>query len=809
MVAALLLFSAGLRAQSSEIVDVSGGSAATSQSAAGPKLPFWSETAGQGGLAFEGYYLSASGQSAIYTAGVALSLKEYLPGIGVLDAGLEGSFGDGFHTGTMFVALEQVPLFGWHWDFVAGDAQVSSNLLGNAINNVSTPDISARGFGVTMKRKTRAYQVFYGDETLLGGQRIAYRLELPQIVAGVTMKQSIGERLNFGVRYLHLDTNPSVLTNQSTFYFPGHVFRTSDSIALQSSYTLSKAMTFFGEVSFTKATQFAPSLVAQHPLSFFAAWSWERPKFTVKANYVSQSVTYLPLLGSFSGDRRGSFLEGHYHVTRRLDLNASGEEYSNNLEGNPSLPTFHSSGISGGGSFTLPWAVSVDASISTLHLTTVNPAQPTLVSDDQQLSMDVSRGFRRHSVRFSYIEMKLNQSSVLQTQHFIEGQDTFTWKRIVLRGAVRYQNSQTSDTRNTIYVRGAIQTNLKWISAYANFEKGNDLVNSSVFSTNAYSDTVIGLSVPLRLGWSLQAEASRDNLNTALNPENVFLFPTANLGATQVPGFQQWSGYFRLGKAFRWGKAMSSSAGIDQYAAARVPLVGSIQGRVTEPALTGMLASPNVSVSLDSGRSALTDSSGNYTFSDVSEGAHVVGLDTEQLPTDYEAGPNASVQVVVTPRLRVHTDFTVVRLVRLTGRITAPPGTQIGNLVIRLASTDRYTTPDEDGDFGFYNLKEGEYTIAIDPQSIPDELMLSTPASLQVSASGDNGPLAAIEFSLVPKPPPEKPIHQMLQQKIHVGSAPKPAPNAAPAPASPHGHDAHKPKKNASGTTAPPAPNKN
>jgi hypothetical protein len=254
---------------------------------------------------------------------------------------------------------------------------------------------------------------------------------------------------------------------------------------------------------------------------------------------------------------------------------------------------------------------------------------------------------------------------------------------------------------------------------------------------------------------------------------------------------------------------MSSSAGIDQYAAARVPLVGTIQGRVTEQSPTGSLASPNVSVSLDSGRSALTDSSGNYTFSDVSEGAHVVGLDTEQLPTDYEAGPNASVQVVVTPRLRVHTDFTVVRLVRLTGRITAPPGTQIGNLVIRLASTDRYTTPDEDGDFGFYNLKEGEYTIAIDPQSIPDELMLSTPASLQVSASGDNGPLAAIEFSLVPKPPPEKPIHQMLQQKIHVGSAPKPAPNAAPAPASPHGHDAHKPKKNASGTTAPPAPNKN
>jgi hypothetical protein len=806
VVAALLLFSAGLRSQSSEIVDVSGADSPTSQSAKPPKLPFWSQTAGQGTVAFEGYYLSASGQPTISTSGVNLGLKEYLPGIGVLDTAVEGSFGDGFHTGTMFVALEQVPIFGWHWDFVGGDSEISSNLLGNTVNNISTPDISARGFNVTMRRKTRAYQVFFGNETLVGGERIAYRVQLPQRVAGVTMKQSIGERLDLGVRFLYLDTNSSVLTSESTYFLPGHVFRTSGSLAVQGSYTLSKHMKFFGETNYTRATQFVPSLAAQRPLSFFGGWAWEKDKFSVKANYVSQGVTYLPLLGSFSGDRRGPFMEGHYQVLRRLEVTGSGQEDSNNLEHNPLLPTFHSSGFSAGGSYILPWAVNFDASISTLQLTTANPAEAPFASNNRQISMDVSRGFRRHSVRFSYIAMKMNDNSALQSEHFTEGQDTFSWKHIVLRGAVRFQNSQTTDTRNTIYLRGAVQTNLKWISAYVNFEKGNDLVNQSVFSTSAYSDTVIGFNIPLRRGWNLQAEASRNNLNTILNPENVFLFPTANLGATQVPGFQQWSGYFRFGRSFRWGKTLSSSIGIDQFAAARVPLVGSIQGRVTEQALAGVLPSANVSVSLDSSRSVVTDSSGNYTFNDVAEGPHVVGLDPNQLPTDYEPGPNASVQLVVTPRQRLHSDFTVVRLVRLTGTITSPPEARLENMVIRLEGTDRYTTPDEDGDFGFYNLKEGQYTIAIDPSSIPDELMLSTPGSLQILASRDNAAAETLAFALVVKPPPVKPVRNVLQQQIHVGSAPKPAPNATPAPSS---RDTHKPKKNAGGGTAPPTPNKN
>jgi hypothetical protein len=781
-VAVLLLFSLVLRAQSDGILDVSGAGDPKSQTAGRPAPPFWPQTAGQADIAFQGYYLSGSGQPLINASGAALNIQEFLPGIGVLHAAVEGSGGNGFHTGTMFVGIEQAPIFGWHWDFLGGDSQISSDLMSNSITNIYTPDISTRGVSVAMKRKDRSYQVYYGDDTLLGGPRIPYRLTLPQKIFGATMKQDVGERWKFGVRYLHLDTNASVLTTQTNFFFPGHAFQTSDSLAFQSSYSLSKDLKLFGEMNYTKATPFASSPATQEPVSFFAGSSWETDRFSLRANYVLQSVSYLPLLGYFSGDRRGPFVEGRYRVTPNIELYGSGSAYSNNLEHNSLLPTFHSSGFSGGGSFILPWKLNASASISTLQLATMNPQQAASASSNRQINLDVNRGFGRHNLRFSHIDLNLDSNVLRQSERFTEGEDTFTWKHLVLRGAVRFQGSQSTATRNTLFFRGAIQANLRRFSAYANFEKGNDLVNRSVFSTNAYSSTVIGFSAPLFGGWNLQAEAFRNNLNTTLTPQNVFLFPTADLGATQLPGFSQWSGYFRIGKQFRWGnKEFASSSGIDQYAAARVPLVGSVQGLVMEKSLAGTRPAANVGVSLDLYRSAVTDASGHYTFSDVPEGSHVVGLDMDQLPIEYEPGPQATARVTMEPRALVRSDFSVVRLTRLVGKITAPPDRRVDSVVIRLAGTNRYTTPDEDGQFSFYNLREGPYMITIDLQTIPDDTLLSTPASLQVSTSDENESPAAIEFRLEPKPQVEKPIRQILQQQIHVGSSVQPAVNPAPA----------------------------
>jgi len=181
-----------------------------------------------------------------------------------------------------------------------------------------------------------------------------------------------------------------------------------------------------------------------------------------------------------------------------------------------------------------------------------------------------------------------------------------------------------------------------------------------------------------------------------------------------------------------------------------------------------MRPAPNVAVSLDHYRSVVTDANGHYDFGNVPEGNHEVALDMEQLPTDYEPGASTREPVMVNPKATARADFNVVRLAMFSGRIVAPPGVQIENVLIRLAGTNRYTTPYQDGSFSFYDLHEGDYQVEIDSRTLPEGYMLTSPASVHVSARSFTAP-PPVEFEIKPKPEEVKPVRQTVQQEIHVG----------------------------------------
>ena len=164
-------------------------------------------------------------------------------------------------------------------------------------------------------------------------------------------------------------------------------------------------------------------------------------------------------------------------------------------------------------------------------------------------------------------------------------------------------------------------------------------MNKSVFSTNAYSSSLAGVSTPLRRGWTLHLEALRNKLLTDLNPENIFLFGNTGLGLnSQLAANNQWSVFLRISKQIHWGKGLPEGSTMEEYTAAHAPLIGSVRGLVLEQSIAGSRPAPNVAVSLDHYRSVVTDANGHYDFGSVPEGTHEVGLDMEQLPTDYEPG---------------------------------------------------------------------------------------------------------------------------------------------------------------------------
>jgi hypothetical protein len=728
------------------------------------------QSVGQGEVAFQGYYLGGSGQPLLDTSGMAINFKEFVPGVGLLDGNLEGYGGAGFHSGTNFVGLEHAPIWGWKWDFIGGDFQFHSNMVENPFANIYTPDISGRGARIVVSRKNRSYQFFVGEETLLGGPRVPYRLALPQLVLGASMWQKVGERWEFGVRYMHLGTNSSVLTTDSAYFFAGHNYHRWDGLTFQSIYHATKHLKFYTEANASTASSFTPSPVRQEPISLLLGPVWDSDKFSFRANYALQSTTYLPMLGTFVGDRKGPYVEGHYRPVKRVDVYASASEYSNNLEHNPDLPTYHSSGETSGAAFILPWKFDANISLSTLRLTVLDPALPgESISNNRQLNFTLTHPLRRHNLRLSYIDMNLNSNTTPMVQRFTELEDTYVWKRLVIGGAVREQNSKSTETMNTLFYRGSLSTNFKHVSAYGSFEKGNDLVNKSIFSTNAYSSSLAGLSTPLRRGWTLHLEAFRNKLLTDLNPENIFLYGNTGMGLnSELAAFNQWSAFIRISKQIHWGRDFPEGGTIEDYTATHAPLTGSVQGLVLEQSLMGSRPAPNVAVSLDHYRSAVTDKTGRYDFGSVPEGTHEVGLDMEQLPTDYEPGTATQGRVKVDPRAVARTDFNVVRLAMFSGMVVAPAGAPIENVIIRLTGTKLYTTPYQDGSFNFYNLREGDYEVEIDPQTVPDGYLLASPASLRVSPRSFTTP-PRVQFEIKSKPEAVKPVREMLQQQIHVG----------------------------------------
>ena len=104
--------------------------------------------------------MSGSGQPVVDTSGIAvIKAKSICPNRRARCVRGRIVGGDGFHTGTMFAALEQAPFLGWHWDLREYDSQTTSNLLGDSMNTVTTPDISTRGFsGDEAKTATTSFR---------------------------------------------------------------------------------------------------------------------------------------------------------------------------------------------------------------------------------------------------------------------------------------------------------------------------------------------------------------------------------------------------------------------------------------------------------------------------------------------------------------------------------------------------------------------------------------------------------------------------------------------------------------------------
>jgi len=700
---------------------------------------------GQGEVAFQGSYAGGSAQPLLNITGTAFRFQELLPGVGLLSGDLEAyNSQTQFATGENFLELRGAPWMGQYWTVTGGDFRAAAALVDFPFNNIFTPEIDARGVEAKASHGDTQYSFFMGQETLTAGLRVAYRIMTPQTVAGVSAVRRLAPHLYTGVRLMQFSASPQSILDNPTLFPLGRNQPLTRNLYLQTLYTPTKRLKFYAEDSHPVTSEAVVN-------SVFGGAVWEGQALSLRSDYAHEGILYFPLAGYFAGDREGPYGEVRWRARKRLELFASADEYHNNLERDGGLPNLSSFGSSAGASGWLPGNLSVSATLSTLSFSQEGAGQEPASSNNRQLEGSLAKALRRHTLHADWREILLG-GNPSQRQRSWEAGDGYQTKHFSLDGTMRYQQADAGDVRNSLFFRGLAQVNVGRISAYGNVEIGNDLANQTLFSTSAYRTSVIGLALRLTHGWNLQTELFRNSLNLNLNPQNIFLLENgpalegiSPLGAS-LTATQQWRVFFKLSKQIRWGAGLPSENAEHLLARAAV-LTGSVEGMVRLKTLAGNTGLASIPICLDGTRTVVSGADGRYVFGDVPEGMHEVALSPTELPADFDPGDQPKVQVAVVARRPVSADFEVLPLVSLAGRVTGPDGVPLDGIVIRMAPGNRYTTTDNDGDFTFYNVREGDVVLALDTATLPAEAVLNSPDRVALSLRcGEPPPLAKFSF---------------------------------------------------------------
>jgi hypothetical protein len=156
--------------------------------------------------------------------------------------------------------------------------------------------------------------------------------------------------------------------------------------------------------------------------------------------------------------------------------------------------------------------------------------------------------------------------------------------------------------------------------------------------------------------------------------------------------------------------------------------------------------------------SAITDSSGDYTFTRVPDGQFELSLDKDKLPAAY-ASDEKPRSLIVTRTSRERVDLQVIPLNAIRGRVCldrdrngyCDENEGIPNVVVMVNGA--VTATSATGSYAFYNQPPGRYKIRLDVTRLPKGLAPASPAEIDIELTPDY-PLLGIDFTVEKKDMP-------------------------------------------------------
>ena len=177
---------------------------------------------------------------------------------------------------------------------------------------------------------------------------------------------------------------------------------------------------------------------------------------------------------------------------------------------------------------------------------------------------------------------------------------------------------------------------------------------------------------------------------------------------------------------------------------------GGVRGHVTSGTAAGPAPLSGVAILVDGTQRVFTAADGSFQLGKLATGAHTVQLVNDSLPASAQIAGAATRTVQVRQGALTALDFTTLRLGSLRGTVfdgDPVKGAGAPDIYVVAQPGDHAAITGADGTFIIDNLTPGHYTLAIDPQTLPDGAAVQT-GDGQAKDVGPGEDIADLVFSV-------------------------------------------------------------
>jgi len=651
--------------------------------------------------------------------------------------------------GRGFLALTDFRYKDLIFNGLVGDSTIVFTNLPEKFSNVIYPNIYFRGFQADVLAKWGTAQIFGGKVARLEGLLGKTYDTTDEIFYGFKGSFRPIPRLLLGTGFIRTQdevdsADKPVTKNNNIFLFDSEA-RVFDWMKWLTEF---RSSDFKGE----------PGVESQSDYMFRFGPIIKTETFRLEANYRRIGTDYRFVNQATQGesDQEGYFLLAEYKPWKEITLFGNADRYHDNVSDKPDLNRIDNTRGLMGLSFFSP-------KYPSFYLTFDMTDQksrfdlPSLVNNQTYtLFSEVRYEYKDFNpyVRYRWVDYK---DEIQSTNEYNQNDITLGIRKNFRQGSIVYIEGESNQKK---YPDGTNESDLSGKIGFNYYIS----TNLSCWGEGIYSklkdredDTrrnkiegAIGLSA--QLPWDIQVYGDI-RYDKILNPQ------AENLKSQGIQA------NLSVMKRFNWG-TREKIAGLKP--GVQTEGYGTVEGIVFNDINRngvrdkGEEGVKDITIRFEDGSTVKTDEKGYYQFSRVEVGKHLVTLDVRRIPADYSIISPEKMWVEVKLRETVRVNFQLIAAGRMEGRVIndlnsngkIDPGEKgVSDVLVLLEPGNNNTYTDEDGKFTFENILPGLYKVKLDPATLPEDSVYTSPEELQFEVPV-GGELKDINFLIYVKPRP-------------------------------------------------------